>query len=91
MNEYPIIHTNIWDAVWAVPVILLVVLAAKWLFKVPSTWLSTIATVFALILSVFISHPGNLAAGLFMGFFYSAAALGLLYSLKHSYLAYRQT
>ncbi|MCG3086519.1 hypothetical protein [Sporosarcina cyprini] len=91
MNEYPIIHTNIWDAIWAVPVILLVVLAAKWFFKVPSSWLSTVATVSALILSIFVSHPGNLPAGIFMGLFYSAATLGLLYSFKHSYLAFRQT
>lgn len=33
-TEYPIIHTNMWDAIWAVPVVLLVVLTAKWLFGV---------------------------------------------------------
>ncbi|MFC5605150.1 hypothetical protein [Sporosarcina koreensis] len=88
-TEYPIIHTNMWDAIWAVPVVLLIVLAAKWLFGVHSSWLSTIATVAALILSIFISHRDNLAAGIFMGFFYSGAAIGVLYSIKQSYLAYR--
>lgn len=88
-TEYPIIHTNMWDAIWAVPVVLLIVLAAKWLFGVHSSWLSTIATVSALILSIFISHRDNLAAGIFMGFFYAGAAIGVLYSIKQSYLAYR--
>lgn len=89
LTEYPVIHTNIWDAFWAVPVVLLIVLAAKWLFGVKSSWLSTVATVTALILSIFISHRGNLAAGIFMGFFYSGAAIGVIYSMKQSYLAYR--
>lgn len=88
-TEYPIIHTNMWDAIWAVPVVLLVVLMAKWLFGVKSSWLSTISTVAALLLSIFISHRDNLAAGIFMGFFYSGAAIGVLYSIKQSYLAYR--
>lgn len=88
-TEYPIIHTNIWDAIWAVPVVLLIVLVAKWLFRVKSSWLSTVATIAALILSVFISHRGNLAAGIFMGVFYSGAAIGVIYSVKQSYLAYR--
>jgi len=87
--EFPIIHTNMWDAIWAVPVVLLIVLAAKWLFGVKSSWLSTVATVAALLLSIFISHRGNLPAGIFMGFFYSGAAIGVIYSVKQSYLAYR--
>ncbi|MFS0690271.1 hypothetical protein AB1K89_13645 [Sporosarcina sp. 179-K 8C2 HS] len=91
LNEYPIIHTNIWDAVWAVPVVLLIVLAAKWLFHVRSSWLSTVATVSALLLSIFISHRGNLPAGIFMGFFYSGAAIGVLYSVKQSFLAIRES
>lgn len=89
LNEYPIIHTIIWDAVWAVPVVLLIVLAARWLFGAPKSWLSTIATASALILSIFISHRGNLSTGIFMGFFYSGAAIGVLYSVKQSFLAYR--
>lgn len=90
LTEFPIIHTNIWDAVWAVPVILLIVLIAHWVFKVPESWVSTVATVFALLLSIFISHRGDLSAGIFMGFFYSGAAIGTVYSLKQSYLAFRK-
>lgn len=89
MNEFPVIHTNIWDAVWAVPFVVLIILAARWLFKVPASWLSTVATVFALLLSIFITHRGNLPAGILMGLFYSGAALGTIYSFKQSYVAYR--
>ena len=90
LTEFPVIHTNVWDAMWGVPVVLAVVLIAKWLFKIPLTWLSTVATVVALSLSIFISHPKNLSAGIFMGFFYSGAAMGIIYSTKQSYLAYRK-
>ena len=89
-TETPVIHTNMWDALWAVPVVLLIVLVAKWLFGVRSSWLSTVATVAALLLSIFVSHRGDLSAGIFMGFFYSGAAIGVLYSFKQSYLAYRE-
>ncbi|EGQ18448.1 hypothetical protein HMPREF9372_3791 [Sporosarcina newyorkensis 2681] len=90
LTEFPVIHTNIWDAVWAVPVVLVVVLLAKWIFRLPPSWLSTLATALALGLSVFISHPGNLSAGIFMGFFYGGAAMGTIYSVKQSFRAYRQ-
>ncbi|WP_228551154.1 hypothetical protein [Sporosarcina cascadiensis] len=89
LTEFPVVHTNIWDAVWAVPVVLVAVLLAKWLFGMPASWLSTVATVLALALSVFISHPKNLSAGIFMGFFYSGAAMGIIYSTKQSFYAYR--
>ena len=88
-TETPVIHTNMWDALWAVPVVLLIVMAAKWLFGVRSSWLSTVSTVAALLLSIFVSHRGDLSAGIFMGFFYSGAAMGVLYSIKQSLLAYR--
>nr|WP_301108811.1 hypothetical protein [Sporosarcina sp.] len=90
LTEFPVIHTNVWDAIWAVPVVLVVVLAAKWLFHLPPSWLSTVATLLALALSVFISHPKNLSAGIFMGFFYSGAAMGIIYSTKQSFYAYRR-
>lgn len=89
LTEFPIIHTNIWDAIWAIPVITVVVLMIKVFFKVPAAWLSTVATVVGLVLSIFISHPGNLSAGIFMGFFYGGAAFGFMYSVRNSYIAYR--
>lgn len=89
-NEFPVIQTNIWDAVWAIPVILVVIILLKILFKLPETWLPTAATVTGLILSIFISHPGNLIAGIFMGFFYGGAASGTIYSMKVWFIAYRE-
>lgn len=88
--EFPVIHTNVWDAMWGVPVVLIVALIAKWLFKVPLTWLSTVSTVVALGLSIFISHPKSLSAGIFMGLFYSGAAMGMIYSTKQTFHAYRK-
>lgn len=90
LNEFPVIHTNIWDAVWAIPVILVVIILLKVLFKLPETWFSTAATVTGLILSIFISHPGNLIAGIFMGFFYGGATSGTIYSMKIWFIAYRE-
>ncbi|AXI00829.1 hypothetical protein DV702_14610 [Sporosarcina sp. PTS2304] len=91
LTEFPIVHTNIWDAVWGVPVVLVIVLLAKWLLNVPLTWLSTVATASGLFLSIFVSHPGNLSAGIFMGFFYSGAAMGIIFSTKQSLRAYRNS
>lgn len=82
MNEFPMIHTNIWDAFWAIPVIVLGVFLVKVFFKISENWVSTVATIIGLVLSIFISHPGNLPAGIFMGIFYGGAASGTIYSLK---------
>lgn len=89
ITEFPVIHTNLWDAIWAVPAVLIVILLARWIFRLPASWISTVATAAALILSIFISHRGDLSAGIFMGFFYSGAALGIIYSVKQTFLAYR--
>ncbi|WP_203247437.1 hypothetical protein [Sporosarcina beigongshangi] len=89
-TEFPVIHTNIWDAFWAIPAILLIILLLRVLFKLPESWFSTVATFIGLILSIFISHPGNLPAGIFMGFFYGAAASGTIYSMKVWYKSYRE-
>lgn len=89
MTEFPIIHTNIWDAVWAIPVIMLAVLFLKLFMHVPPKYLSTCATVLGLFISIFISHPSNLSAGIFMGFFYGAAAIGTSTSIKTTLQAYR--
>lgn len=90
LNEFPVIHTNIWDAVWAIPVILIVIIFLYIFFKLPETWFSTVATITGLILSIFISHPGNVPAGIFMGFFYGGAATGTIYSMKLWFIAYRK-
>ena len=89
MTEFPIIHTNVWDAVWAIPVIMIVIIVLKVLLSISSKHIPVSATVIGMIISIFISHPQNLSAGIFMGFFYSAAAIGTFASLKTTLQAYR--
>ncbi|WP_210470682.1 holin [Sporosarcina sp. 6E9] len=90
LTEFPVIHTNIWDAIWAIPVIVVAIILIKVFLKVPSSWLSTVAVIIGLAISIFISHSGNLSAGIFMGFFYGGAAIGSIYSMKASFRAYRE-
>ncbi len=33
LTEFPVIHTNIWDAIWAIPVIVVVIILIKAFFK----------------------------------------------------------
>ena len=89
MTEFPIIHTNIWDSLWAVPVIVVLTEILKRMLPIRPQYISTIATSIGLIISIFISHPDNLSAGIFMGFFYSGAAIGSYSSIKTSLMAYR--
>ncbi|MBE1555338.1 hypothetical protein [Sporosarcina limicola] len=89
-NELPVIHTNIWDALLAVPIILIIVFLLRMFFKLSESWFSTAATAAGLVLAIFISHSGNLPAGIFMGFFYGGAASGTIYSLKVWFNAYRK-
>lgn len=89
MSEFPIIHTNVWDSLWAVPVIIVLTEVLKKLLPIQPQYISTIATIMGLLISIFISHPHDLSAGIFMGFFYSGAAIGSYCSLKTSLRAYR--
>ncbi|TLS36744.1 hypothetical protein [Pseudalkalibacillus caeni] len=80
--EFPTIHTNIWDAVLAIPVVMILTELIKLFTTVPRFYLPTVAVIFGLAISIFYSHPGNLVAGIFMGFFYGYAAIGSYSSLK---------
>lgn len=86
--EFPVIHTNIWDGVIAVPLIVIITQFFK-LFPIPRKYFPTIASFFGFAISIFYSHKHNLAAGIFMGGFYSAAAVGTYSSLKTSWLAFK--
>ncbi|MDR4886954.1 hypothetical protein RGU12_05210 [Fredinandcohnia sp. QZ13] len=89
--DFPIIHTNFWDAVFAVPFVMIVTQITKKLLKIPKKYVPTLAVVIGLLVSVFYSHRHDLAAGLFMGWFYGSAAIGSYSSLKTTILAYRKT
>ncbi|RQW74900.1 hypothetical protein EBB45_09740 [Lysinibacillus composti] len=87
--EFPDIHTNFWDGVIAVPLIVILTQIFK-LFPIPRKYFPTIASVFGFLISIFISHRGNLPAGIFMGGFYGAAAVGLYASLKTTWIAFKK-
>lgn len=87
--EFPVVHTNIWDGTIAVPVIVILTQCSK-LLPIPSKYYPTIASILGFGISIFISHRGHLWAGLFMGSFYSAAAVGTYASLKTAWIAFRK-
>lgn len=89
MEAFPIIHTNFWDAVIAVPVVVLATQLLKTLLHLRKVYVPGVANLLGLIISVFIAHPNNLWAGIFMGIFYGNAAVGIYSSLKTQILSYR--
>lgn len=88
--DFPTIHTNFWDAVIAVPIVMLLTQIIKLFLKVPRAFIPTIATILGLGISIFISHRYHLIAGIFMGWFYGAAAIGSYASLKTAILSFRK-
>ncbi len=90
MENFPTIHTNFWDAVIAVPVVLIMTEIIKLVLPIPRTLIPTVASLVGLIISIFFAHKGNLGAGIFMGFFYGNAAVGTFSSIKISLMAYKR-
>lgn len=90
MEEFPVIQTNFWDAVIAVPVVVIITEIIKVVLPIPRPFIPTVATLIGLIISIFFAHRGNLSAGIFMGYFYGNAAVGVFSSLKISYIAYKR-
>ncbi|MGE7977342.1 hypothetical protein [Psychrobacillus sp. NPDC093200] len=88
--NFPIIHTNFWDAVIAIPVIIIITQIIKIIFRTQSKYVPLVALLLGLLISVFISHRHHLIAGLFMGWFYGYAAIGNYSALKASLMAYRK-
>ncbi|MFG6494838.1 hypothetical protein P8610_05730 [Fictibacillus sp. UD] len=74
--EFPFIHTNFWDALIAVPAIIVMIEILKVFFPSLSAWIPTIASLLGLIISVFIAHPHSLWTGIVMGIGYGVAAVG---------------
>ncbi|SDJ09429.1 hypothetical protein [Salimicrobium halophilum] len=88
--DFPTIQTNFWDAVIAIPAIMGVTQSVKVVFKIPKIIVPTVALIIGLLLSIFISHRGDLLAGVFMGWFYGYATVGSYASLKTSIISFRQ-
>lgn len=89
--DFPTIHTNFWDAVIAVPLVIIATQIIKKLLKIPKKYVPTMALIFGLLISIFYSHRHSLTAGIFMGWFYGYAAIGSYASLKTTILEYRNT
>jgi hypothetical protein len=88
--DFPTIHTNFWDAVLAVPIVMIITQLIKKLVKIKKLYVPTIALLLGLLISVFYSHRGHLLEGVFMGWFYGYAAIGSYSSLKTTLLSYRK-
>ncbi|KLV25914.1 Uncharacterised protein [Niallia circulans] len=86
--DFPTIQTNFWDAVIAVPVVMIMTQLLKMMIKIPKKYVPTIALALGLLISVFISHRHSLVAGLFMGWFYGYSAIGSYASMKTTILTF---
>ncbi|PGL67858.1 hypothetical protein [Bacillus sp. AFS055030] len=87
--DFPTIQTNFWDAIFAVPIVMLLTQLLKIFLKIKRKYVPIIALVLALCISVFISHRHHLFAGIFMGWFYGYAAIGSYSSLKTAIKSFR--
>ena len=90
MENFPTIHTNFWDAMIAVPIVVIITQILKVFLPIPRALVPTLANIVGLILSIFFAHRGNLGAGIFMGFFYGNAAVGVLSSMKISWITFKK-
>lgn len=88
--DFPTIHTNFWDAVIAVPVVIVLTQGIKVFLKVKKKYVPMIALILGLAISIFISHRHDIIAGFFMGWFYGYAAIGSYASMKTTLLSYRK-
>jgi hypothetical protein len=88
--DFPTIHTNFWDALFAVPTIMILTQVMKKSFKVKKKYVPFIANVLGYAFAIFISHRGNILAGIFMGYFYGYAAIGSYASLKTGIIALKK-
>ncbi|KAA0548438.1 hypothetical protein FZW96_07645 [Bacillus sp. BGMRC 2118] len=87
--DFPTIQTNFWDAIIAVPLVILLTQLIKIFSKIKRKYIPTIALVLGLLISVFISHRHNIIAGVFMGWFYGYAAIGSYAALKTTLISFR--
>ncbi|WP_043932859.1 hypothetical protein [Bacillus sp. EB01] len=88
--NFPIIYTNMWDAVFAVPAVMIITQTLKIYFGIPKFIVPTIALCIGLALSILVCHKHSFIAAIFMGSFYGYAAIGSYASIKTSWRAYRE-
>lgn len=89
MEHFPVIHTNFWDSVIAVPLVLILTQIIKVFLPIPRVFIPTIANIIGLAFSLFVAHRYNFWGAVFMGFFYGNAAVGTYASIKTTLRTYR--
>lgn len=88
--DFPIIQTNFWDSVIGIPLTLILTQMLKLFFPLPKQYVPTIAVLIGLALSIFFSHPHDLIAGIFMGYFYGYAAIGSYAATNTTWKVFRR-
>ena len=88
--DLPVIHTNIWDAIYAIPSVMIVIQILKLWLDIPKPVVPYLALLIGLLISVFISHKHDMHAGIFMGIFYGLSAIGNFSSLRATYIWYKK-
>ncbi|MBY6037590.1 hypothetical protein KUV80_13045 [Fictibacillus nanhaiensis] len=86
---FPIIHTNFWDALIAIPAIIVLIEIFKVFFPYFRSWEPTIAIVLGFLLSICMVHGDSLWTGVIMGVFYGVAAVGAYSSFINAVRTYR--
>lgn len=89
MEAFPTIHTNFWDAIIAVPIVVILTQIIKIFSPISRFFVPTSANAIGLIISIFFAHKHNIWVGIFMGFFYGNAAVGVYSSIKTALTSYR--
>ncbi|CAM3955307.1 hypothetical protein [Mesobacillus zeae] len=87
--DFPVIYTNIWDVVFAVPAVMLMTQVLKKVFRLRAVYVPAVAVLIGLIISILISHRQHLLGALFMGYFYGYGAIGSYAAIKTSLLHIR--
>ncbi|MCM3720231.1 hypothetical protein [Fictibacillus phosphorivorans] len=87
--EFPFIHTNFWDALIAVPAIIVLIEILKILLPLNSSLIPMIASAIGLVISIFITHPHSLWTGIVMGIVYGITAVGAYASFVKFVSSYR--
>jgi hypothetical protein len=87
--EFPFIHTNFWDALIAIPAIVVAIEFLKIFFRNMSTWIPVIANVIGIMFSVFLAHPESLWTGIVMGIIYGVSAVGSYATFTTTIRTYR--
>ncbi|WP_462410840.1 hypothetical protein [Neobacillus sp. Marseille-QA0830] len=91
METFPVVYTNFWDSIIAVPLVVILTEIIKMILSISKPYVPGLANALGLIIAVFFAHPKSIWAGIFMGFFYGNAASGMYSSIKTQIRAYRRT